>query len=73
MIHPLLDHVNDFSVEELTQHITKLTQALYNTNNDYLISQIMLALDDMNTILEQKLNSNKVSYQKDLDNLVNIN
>lgn len=72
MIHPLLEHIKDYSEEELSQHIGKLTQALYSTKNEYLIHQITLAIDDMREMLQQKITSGQAKGEKELDKLVNI-
>lgn len=73
MIHPLLGHLKDSSVEELTKNISKLTQALYSVRNEYLIQQIHLALDDLNEALQQKIKKDPIVNNNDVDNLININ
>ena len=72
-MHPLIDDLNQLSVDKINDQLQQLTKKYYSTTNSNLREQIILVIDTLKLELESRQRDIKINNeQKDLDNLINI-
>tara|TARA_B100000424_G_C22886322_1_gene471560 strand:- start:73 stop:294 length:222 start_codon:yes stop_codon:yes gene_type:complete len=72
-MHPLIDDLNQLSVDKINDQVQQLTKKYYSTTNSNLREQIILVIDTLKLELESRQRDIKINNeQKDLDNLINI-
>lgn len=72
-MHPLIDDLNQLSVDKINDQVQQLTKKYYSTTNSNLREQIILVIDTLKLELESRQRNIKINNeQKDLDNLINI-
>ena len=75
MEHPLINDLNDLTVEQLSEKVNELHKKLgiaYRSGNGYLCDQIRMAIDSYTTKLRERQDEQYRAAQQSFDDKIKI-
>ena len=75
MEHPLIDDLNDLTIEQLSEKVNELHKKLgiaYRSGNGYLCDQIRMAIDSYTTKLRERQDEQYRAAQQSFDDKIKI-
>ena len=75
MEHPLINDLNDLTIEQLSEKVNELHKKLgiaYRSGNGYLCDQIRMAIDSYTTKLRERQDEQYRAAQQSFDDKIKI-